>query len=129
VAGAGPGRYLAIMAYIRQTPEVNAALDSLRLKVMERYGVATTFGYGPRFLHSTGQLHKGGPGSGMFLQLTADHQVDSPIPGEPYTFGVLADAQAVGDLEALQAAGRSVARVHLGSRGEAGILGLAAELD
>jgi transaldolase/glucose-6-phosphate isomerase len=129
VAGAGPGSYLAIMAYIRQTAEVNAALDSLRLKVMERYGIATTFGYGPRFLHSTGQLHKGGPGSGLFLQLTADHQADIPIPGEPYTFGVLADAQAVGDLEALRAAGRSVARVHLGSRGEAGILGLAGELD
>jgi glucose-6-phosphate isomerase/transaldolase/glucose-6-phosphate isomerase len=129
VAGAGPGSYLAIMAYIRQSPEVNAALDALRLKVMERYGIATTFGYGPRFLHSTGQLHKGGPGSGLFLQLTADHQVDLPIPGEPYSFGVLADAQAVGDLEALQAAGRRVARVHLGSRSEAGILGLADELD
>jgi len=128
VAGAGPGSYLAIMAYIRQTPEVNSALDALRRKVMERFGIATTFGYGPRFLHSTGQLHKGGPSSGLFLQLTADHQGDLPIPGEPYTFGVLADAQAVGDLEALQAAGRHVARVHLGSRDEAGILGLADEL-
>jgi transaldolase/glucose-6-phosphate isomerase len=128
VAGAGPGSYLAIMAYIRQTPEVNSALDALRRRVMARYGIATTFGYGPRFLHSTGQLHKGGPSSGLFLQLTADHQGDVPIPGEPYTFSILADAQAVGDLQALQAAGRSVARVHLGSSGEAGILGLAAEL-
>ncbi|MDP6549423.1 MAG: glucose-6-phosphate isomerase [Dehalococcoidia bacterium] len=128
MAGAGPGSFLAIMAYIRQTPEVNAALDALRLKVMERYGIATTFGYGPRFLHSTGQMHKGGPNSGLFLQLTADHQADIPIPGEPLTFGVLADAQAVGDLAALKAAGRRVARVHLGSRGEAGIIGLADEL-
>jgi hypothetical protein len=128
VAGAGPGDYLAIMAYLRQTPEADSALDGLRRKVMERYGIATTFGYGPRFLHSTGQLHKGGPNSGLFLQLTADHQGDVPIPGERYTFGILADAQAVGDLEALQAAGRRVARVHLGSCVEAGILGLADEL-
>ena len=109
-----PGDYLAIMAYIRQTPEVDEALDTLRLRVTERYGIATTLGYGPRFLHSTGQLHKGGAPSGLFLQITADHDEDVSIPDKPFTFGVLASAQALGDLQALQAAGRRVARVRLG---------------
>jgi glucose-6-phosphate isomerase/transaldolase/glucose-6-phosphate isomerase len=110
---AKPGNYLAIMAYLLETPEVDSALTSLRKKVMERYRIATTLGYGPRFLHSTGQLHKGGPTSGLFLQLSADHPKDIAIPGERYTFGVLADAQILGDIRALQAAGRHVARIHL----------------
>ena len=93
-----PGDYLAIMAYIRQTPETDQALADLRRRVTERHHIATTLGYGPRFLHSTGQVHKGGPDSGLFLQLTTDHQKDIPVPGESYTFGVLADAQALGDL-------------------------------
>jgi glucose-6-phosphate isomerase len=124
VAGAGsswqdlvsnptPGSYLAIMAYIQPTREVDGALQSLRRKISERLGIATTLGYGPRFLHSTGQLHKGGPATGLFLQLTQKHAEDVPIPGEAYTFGVLADAQAQGDLAALQTAGRSVANVEL----------------
>jgi len=66
-------------------------------------------------LHSTGQLHKGGPDTGLFLQVTVDHKKDLPIPGEPYTFGVLANAQALGDLQALQSLGRHVIRIHLGS--------------
>ena len=115
------GDYLAIMAYVRQTPEVDQALDALRRKVTERHGIATTMGYGPRFLHSTGQLHKGGPGSGVFLQLTAEHEQDLGIPGTPYTFGVLADAQALGDLQALRASERRAARVGLGSNPEEGI--------
>ena len=113
VSGARPGDYLAIMAYLRQTPEMDQALSDLRRLVIERYGIATTLGYGPRFLHSTGQLHKGGPASGIFLQITCSHRADITIPGEPYTFGVLTDAQALGDLRALQAAGRRVVRVHL----------------
>ena len=72
-------------------------------------------GYGPRFLHSTGQLHKGGPNSGLFLQLTADHDNDLPIPGRPYTFGALTDLQAQADLAALQSKDRTVARLHIGS--------------
>jgi hypothetical protein len=111
----GQGDYLAIMAYIPQTPGIDLALDSLRRRVMERHRIATTLGYGPRFLHSTGQLHKGGPESGLFLQLTADHVGDVDIPGTPFTFGVLADAQATGDIQALRESGRRAVRVDLGS--------------
>ena len=123
-----PGDYLAIMAYVEQTPEVDQALESLRRSVTERYSIVTTLGYGPRFLHSTGQLHKGGPTSGLFLQLTADHTDDLGIPGETYSFGTLADAQALGDLEALQASGGRAARVHLDSAVGPGILKLADDL-
>jgi glucose-6-phosphate isomerase/transaldolase/glucose-6-phosphate isomerase len=108
-----PGDYLAITAFIRQTPETDAALGRLRRKLMERHRIATTVGYGPRFLHSTGQLHKGGKPNGLFLQLTAPHNPDLRLPGRPYTFGTLADAQALGDLQALQARGRRVCRVLL----------------
>ena len=128
LAGSRRGDYLAIMAYVRQTPGVDRALDALRRKVTERHGIATTMGYGPRFLHSTGQLHKGGPGSGLFLQLTADHALDLPIPNTLFTFGVLADAQAVGDLRALRASERRAARVHLGANPEEGIIKLAGEV-
>ena len=122
------GDYLVIMAYVKQTPEVDQALDSLRRKVMESRGIATTMGYGPRFLHSTGQLHKGGPPSGLFLQLTAEHAQDLAIPTAPYTFGVLADAQAVGDLQALKGAERRAVRIDLGSDPAAGILRMAGEV-
>ena len=122
------GDYLAIMAYVQQTPEVDDALYALRRQVLERYHIPTTLGYGPRFLHSTGQLHKGGPASSLFLQLTSDHRADVPVPGQPYTFGVLADAQAVGDLQALQASGRRAARVQLESEGSAAIQRLAEEI-
>ena len=108
------GDYLAIMAFVRQTPEVDDRLGSICRRVLQEHGIATTLGYGPRFLHSTGQLHKGGPDTGIFLQLTADRTEDVPIPGEAYTFGVLADAQALGDLRALQELGRRVVRVQLG---------------
>jgi len=117
LAKAGKGKYLAIMAYIHQKPEVDRVLAEFRQKVVERHHLATTLGYGPRFLHSTGQLHKGGPDSGLFLQITAGHEKDQPIPGKPYTFGVVADAQALGDLEALQSLGRHVTRNHF-SRGD-----------
>ena len=128
LATARQGDYLAIMAYVQQTPGVNQALDALRLKVTERHGIATTMGYGPRFLHSTGQLHKGGPGSGLFLQLTMEHARDVAIPDAPYTFGVLADGQAVGDLQALRASERRAVRVDLGSNPDVGIRRMAEEL-
>lgn len=124
----GKGDYLAIMAYIPQTPEVDLALDALRRRVMDRHGIATTMGYGPRFLHSTGQLHKGGSGSGLFLQLTAEHAQDVAIPGTPFTFGVLADSQAVGDLEALRASERRAVRVDLGTNPEEAIRRLVDDL-
>ncbi|MBI4198799.1 MAG: glucose-6-phosphate isomerase [Chloroflexi bacterium] len=110
---ARPGDYLAIMAYLHQAPELDQALSELRLRVMTQYRIATTLEYGPRFLHSTGQLHKGGPNQGLFLQVTQSHAQDIPLPGEEYTFGVLTDAQALGDLHALQAGGRRVARMRL----------------
>ena len=125
---ARPGDYLVIMAYVLQTPEVDLALDNLRRRVTERYGIATTMGYGPRFLHSTGQLHKGGPGTGLFLQITGEHIQDLEIPGAPFTFGVLADAQALGDLQALRSSDRRAVRVDVGSTPEQGIRKMAEEL-
>ena len=128
VSKATPGSYLAIMAYVQPDADTDRALQALRRGVSERYGIATTLGYGPRFLHSTGQLHKGGPDAGLFLQLTVGHPNDVPIPGEAYTFGVLADAQAQGDLDALRTAGRSVAHVEMGSDVPASVARLTAEL-
>jgi glucose-6-phosphate isomerase len=110
---AAQGRYLAIMAYLHQTSDIDRAIASLRKKVSERYRIATTAGYGPRYLHSTGQLYKGGKNTGLFLQLVVDHDKDLPVPGKPYTFGVVADAQALGDFQALGAAGRVAARLNL----------------
>ena len=106
-----PGDYLAIMAYVRPTLEADRALADLRRAVMERHKVATTLGYGPRLLHSTGQLHKHGPNSGLFLQITSDDHEDASIPGKGYSFGALAKAQAVGDFRTLQRLGRRVVRV------------------
>ena len=117
LSGVDRGDYLAIMAYLLQTPDLDRQVDRLRRAVMERYRIATTMGYGPRYLHSTGQIHKGGPSKGIFPQITSGHAEDLPIPGAPYSFGVLADAQALGDLEALQSSGRRVARVVLDPTG------------
>jgi len=114
----GKGKYFAITAYVRETTDVDEVLAKLRQKILERYDITTTLGYGPRYLHSTGQLHKGGPDTGLFLQITADHESDPPVPGKPYTFGVIADAQALGDLQALQSMGRHVTQLHF-NRGDA----------
>jgi glucose-6-phosphate isomerase len=119
-----PNGYAALQAYIAPTPACDAALARIRALLRDRTGRATTAGYGPRFLHSTGQLHKGGAPIGWFLQLTADHPVDRPIPGKPYTFGQLIDAQALGDLAVLQAHDLPVLRVHLGPDPEAGLTAL-----
>ena len=116
-----PGDYLAIMAYLPDTDAIRKAVHQLRQRVMSKHRIATTMGYGPRFLHSTGQLHKGGPASGIFLQLTQDHRSDIAIPGWDLSFGVLADAQALGDLQALDDLGRRTASVHLGSDPAGGI--------
>lgn len=128
LAEAKSGDYLAIMAYLRPTPEVEEALADLRHKVAEKHQIATTFGYGPRFLHSSGQLHKGGPASGLFLQLVIDHEDDIPIPGQAYSFATLADAQAIGDLQVLQDLGRRVAMVKLGKDTAAGIRRMTEEI-
>ncbi|MBI4632711.1 MAG: glucose-6-phosphate isomerase [Deltaproteobacteria bacterium] len=122
-----PGDYVAIHAYLCPSAETDAALGSLRRRIRERSGVATTVGYGPRFLHSTGQLHKGDGGQGLFIQLTADDPRDAPIPDElgapasSVTFGVLKTAQAMGDREALMNAGRRVMRFHLGKDSVGGL--------
>ena len=116
-----PGDYIAFTAYIPPTPAVQQALDALRAALRDRLRVATTAGYGPRFLHSTGQLHKGGPDSGVFIQITSDPVEDVPVPGQPYTFGTLKAAQALGDLQALQSRGRRAVRVHLGADVEGGL--------
>ena len=105
------GDYLALLAYLPRTPGHAGTLQNLRLLLRDRHGVATTVGFGPRYLHSTGQLHKGGPPSGVFVQIVRDEPVDAPVPGKPYTFAQLKAAQAQGDLEALLARGRRVARV------------------
>ena len=106
------GDYVAILAYLDRTSETEDAIERVRLVIRDRYRVATTTGFGPRFLHSTGQLHKGGPNSGVFIQVVdAGRSVDLPIPGQPFTFGTLIDAQALGDLRSLRGRGRRIARV------------------
>ena len=114
IARSKSGDYLAITAYAEQTQELEDAIARLRRRVSREFGIATTFGYGPRYLHSTGQLHKGGTGCGLFLQLTQLGDADVRIPGETFTFRVLAAAQAQGDLDELASLGRPVARVSLG---------------
>jgi glucose-6-phosphate isomerase len=106
------GDYFAILAYLPPDPGVYAALDQVRAAVRDALGAATTAGIGPRYLHSTGQLHKGGPPSGVYLMLSADPERDLPIPGRPESFGTLIAAQAAGDLAALQGRGRRVLRLH-----------------
>ena len=123
-----PGDYVAIMAYANQSPELDAAVDDLRRALMTRFRVATTMGYGPRFLHSTGQLHKGGPPLGLFLQVVESTELDVAIPGQPYSFGVLASAQALGDLRALKSAGRRVSRLDSNEGCAAAVAALAREV-
>lgn len=117
--GMTDGAYIAIQAFLQPGPACDQALRLLRTRLRDRFGVAVTVGYGPRFLHSTGQLHKGDAGKGMFIQLTADNTTDVPIPDHigsrtaSVTFGILKEAQAGGDRNALRGAGRRVMRLHL----------------
>jgi len=110
---ARPGDYLAILAYLPPVAEVTTRLQALRAAWGSALGCATTLGFGPRYLHSTGQLHKGGPNTGLFLVITADDTEDLEIPEQGRTFGELKRAQARGDVRALLARGRRVAHVHL----------------
>jgi hypothetical protein len=109
-----PGDYVSLQAYLPPTEQHQRILQGVRLHLRDRLRVATTLGYGPRFLHSTGQLHKGGKPSGVFVQLTCTAPQDVAIPGQPYTFGLLEQAQARGDLEALSSRGLRVLSVDLG---------------
>jgi transaldolase/glucose-6-phosphate isomerase len=115
------GDYVALLAYLAPDPETDAVLDEIRLAARRRLRVATTAGYGPRYLHSTGQLHKGGPASGLYVMLTAAEQPELAVPGREYTFGTLQLAQAIGDLRALREHGRRVLRIHLGSDARGGL--------
>lgn len=115
------GDYVALNAYVERTPVVHQIFQEIRVGIRNVKKVATTLGYGPRFLHSTGQLHKGGPNSGVFIQITSDDGEDLAIPGEPYTFGVLKMAQAIGDMRSLTRLGRRVISVHLGADVEGGL--------
>jgi transaldolase/glucose-6-phosphate isomerase len=124
IARMKPNAYLALQAFIAPSPTRDRALERIRTLLRDRTQRATTVGYGPRFLHSTGQLHKGGAPIGWFLQLTADHPKDRPIPGWPYTFGELIDAQASGDFQTLESHDLPVLRVHLGRDPDAGLAAL-----
>ena len=109
----GPGDYFAVLGYISMNAENEKALQTIRHKVRDKKKVATVLGFGPRFLHSTGQAYKGGPNSGVFLQITCDDAKDLPVPGQKYTFGVVKAAQARGDFAVLAERGRRALRVHL----------------
>lgn len=117
--------YFATLAYIQNDRAHESAIQAFRMKVRDAKKVATCLGFGPRFLHSTGQDYKGGPNTGVFLQITADHAADVAIPSAKYTFGVVIDAQAAGDLTVLEERGRRALRVHLGRDVEAGLKTLA----
>jgi transaldolase/glucose-6-phosphate isomerase len=123
---ARPGAYFAIMAYTTRTPGAEAALSSIRAAVRDSTHIATTAGYGPRFLHSTGQLHKGGPKTGLFLQIVQQDARDVAIPGQPFTFSILKQAQSLGDLQSLSSRKLPVLRVTLGKDPVAGWKALAA---
>jgi glucose-6-phosphate isomerase len=124
-----PGDYFAALAFLPMFTEYEATIQGLRHKVRDKKHVATCLGFGPRFLHSTGQDYKGGPNSGVFLQITADHAVDVAIPEQKLTFGVVIDAQAAGDLAVLESRGRRALRVHLGTDVAAGLKTLTAAVD
>jgi glucose-6-phosphate isomerase len=113
LAQAGPGDYLALLAFLEPTSELRARLELLRVRLRDALRLATTVGFGPRYLHSTGQLHKGGAANGLFVHITADDAEDLPVPGEAYSFSVLKQAQALGDLHSLRGKNRRVARFHL----------------
>lgn len=121
LAQAHPGDYVALLAYLTEDPDTDQVLRAIRLRLRNGLRLATTLGYGPRYLHSTGQYHKGGPATGLFLLLTADDTADAAVPGAPYTFGVLKHAQALGDLEALRKHGRRVIRIHLDRNARQGL--------
>ncbi len=121
-----PGDYVALTAYVARTPKTEKALRSIRTAIRDKYKVATTVGYGPRFLHSTGQLHKGGGDNLVGVQFTAEAANDEAVPGAQFTFGILEAAQALGDFQSLQSRGRRAVRVQLSARPEADLNALAA---
>ncbi len=124
-----PGDYFALLAYIERNAEHERALESVRVRVRDSKRAATCLGFGPRFLHSTGQAYKGGPNTGVFLQITCDDAQDIPVPGQKYTFGIVKAAQARGDLEVLEQRGRRALRVHIGADVMGGLEKLASAME
>jgi len=120
------GDYFAVLGYIQMNGEHEQSLQTIRHAVRDKKRVATCLGFGPRFLHSTGQAYKGGPNTGVFLQITCDDSVELPVPGQKYTFGIVKAAQARGDFQVLADRGRRALRVHLGSNLKAGLATLQA---
>ena len=118
------GDYIALMAFVAESPARNETFDDIRATLRDATKAATTFGYGPRFLHSTGQLHKGGPNTGLFIQLVANATQTLPIPGKPFDFATLVAAQALGDFESLRNHGRRVLRINLGENVDGGLAAL-----
>jgi glucose-6-phosphate isomerase len=118
---AQPGDYLAIQAYLAPTADTWSRLQELRTLLRDRLKIATTLSFGPRYLHSTGQLHKGGRANGLFVQITGEDREDMAIPGAGYGFSTFKAAQALGDLQALREAGRRVVRVHLTGKQTQGV--------
>jgi transaldolase/glucose-6-phosphate isomerase len=124
-----PGDYVGLLAYVPMTAAHEATLQGPRHRIRDKRQVATCLGFGPRFLHSTGQAYKGGPNSGVFLQITCDDAQDLAVPGKPYTFGIVKAAQARGDFQVLAERGRRALRVHLGPDVDAGLETLAAAIE
>ncbi len=121
---AGAADYVALLAYVEMSDAHERELQAIRRAIRDKYRVATCVGFGPRFLHSTGQAYKGGPNSGVFLQITCDDAADVPVPGQKFTFGVVKAAQAQGDLQVLVERGRRALRVHLGKDVKGGLAAL-----
>jgi transaldolase/glucose-6-phosphate isomerase len=111
LSGLAPPSYVAILAYVPYSDEVDDAVERFRMKLIDEHGVATTFGYGPRYLHSTGQFHKGGPATGAFVEIVDEPTADVPVPGEPYSFAQLIRAQADGDLQTLRSHDLNAVRI------------------
>jgi transaldolase/glucose-6-phosphate isomerase len=124
----GAGDYFALLAYVQMNEPHEESLQGIRHSVRDAKRVATCLGFGPRFLHSTGQAYKGGPNTGVFLQITCDDAVDLPVPGQKYTFGVVKAAQARGDFQVLSERGRRALRVHIGPDVPAGLNTLSAAI-
>src|SRR5213079_753024 len=120
-----PGDYFAVLGYIEMNATHEARLQEIRHAVRDAKYVATCLGFGPRFLHSTGQAYKGGPNSGVFLQITCDDRDDLPVPDQKYSFGIVKAAQARGDFAVLNERGRRALRAHLGADVTEGLRALA----
>ncbi len=128
LARLGPGDYVALLAYVPRNAGTIAAMTRMRALIGRRYAAAVAAGFGPRFLHSTGQAYKGGPNSGVFVQITCADEADLPVPGKPYGFSAVKAAQALGDLQVLNERGRRALRVHLADGWETGLPALEALL-